>query len=106
MAADDRAGRDALRRLVELRGDRESFLDDKSFVAIRTSILRDLVTLPRTPLALKIAFAVFAIASLVATAYGTATITIPYLYAGLVGLVVSGLAYRFSAFSSFISAPP
>ena len=89
MAANDCPGRDALRRLVELREDRELFLDEESCGVIRGYILRDLVALPHTSRPAKIGFAVFAVASLAATAYGLKTPALIILNVGAVGLPFS-----------------
>lgn len=94
MAADDCPGRDALRRLVELREDRELFLDEGSCAVIRGYIFRDLVSLPRTSLRAKIILAAVVAASLAAAAYGVAVLSVFRLGSGLVGLLIAFGAYR------------
>lgn len=93
MSTDDCPGRESLRRLVELRGDRELFLDEKSFVEIRADILRELVTLPRISLTMKFALIGSLAASIAATAYGVAMLEQLPLNFGLIGILVFVLGY-------------
>lgn len=94
MAADDCPGRDALNRLVELRSDRELFLDEESCAVIRGYIFQNLVALPRTSLAQKIVFSALVAASLSATVYGVVTSAELFLSYGLTGLAIAAAAYR------------
>lgn len=94
MAAGDCPGRDALSRLVELREDRELFLDEECCAVIRGYIFRDLVSLPGTSLRAKIILAAVLGASLAAAAYGVAMLAAFPLGAGLVGLLIAFGAYR------------
>lgn len=82
-------GRDALSRLVELRGDRELFLDEESCAVIRGYIFRDLVSLPRISFRTKIILAAVAATSLAATTYGVVMSAELFLSFGLTVLLIS-----------------
>lgn len=94
VAADDCPGRDALNRLVELRSDRELFLDEESCAVIRGYIFQNLATLPRTSLAQKIVFSALVAVSLSATVYGVVTSAELFLSFGLTGFAIAFAAYR------------